>query len=357
MGSGFKVLYDSNDAANKDKKKNFQPPSRASKPRPKKTTKKVEEDSESADEEDETEEEEESKPKAAESSLENGSFTQRIQNRELISEWLLRIFKEDTLDQIKRDIAKKGDQNLAWTFMQNLDLLKKAQLDCFSGKILGKRKHEDQEGEEQYDEEKFKKFLKKEVETNPKKKTFITESEEEKFNKLLITKKIEDYNTPKNPTKYPTKKVFQKTKKKQEEVKPNSEEHQILADSISFYKSAAHFKKTIASLPLFKRELEAFKETLRPKEIKIIEDAIETGFNPVHYIYKYRIGEKTLASIKGGIYKKCLNTPSIQLIYRYIEEHLQKKKFEEDTTDEEDTYEPSSSSKDNNNDDNAYDTS
>jgi len=316
LGSGYRVLYDHYAVENH--------PQNEHKLSQKSTSLSLPDNDEQSSGErysDKTEESEHEEifqsPKSKSSSPERpqkiDSFATRLNQRQLISNWLLRIFRGETINQIKKDLGQKGDPNLAWTFMQNLGLLKKAQFDnspfqSNHEQILGKRQSEGQKDEEDDEFEVYEGSEKSEEIEGEKPKKFLVLEDEEGGKKIV--------NSP------------EKDKRTERKVKANPMEHDLLADSIAYYRSVPHFNETIRSLYLFQKELAAFEETLTPEEVKTIEDAMDTGFNPIHYIYKYKLGEKTLANIRGGIYKKCLNTPSIELIYRYIVQHLQKKKSE-----------------------------
>jgi len=215
-----------------------------------------------------------------------------------------RVTQGTRLSEIRREIVESGDKGLALVFVENFDKLKDLQLQ--NGEILRKR-----------------------PQSRPP-------EEESKVQKLLRTEKGEMKLPPKEeePGKRRTRlsrKRFGQEEEEEGEIKEKKaknwqDESELLANCCAYYRHQVFFDEKIRPLPGFKKELKAFEETLSLEQKKGVEEAMNRGFNPVYYIYKYkRTNDKseTLRQMLITIRKKGLrNSFVLEIVYKYIEDHL-----------------------------------
>jgi len=138
MGPGYRIIYDENAQENNPQIEH--PFSQESKTTNVREGKERDDDDEFEESEgEETFGTQQSKQKDPGMSQESGilsskrsdfyasQFTGNSSQRELISQWYLRIFAGETVDQIRKDFVQKRDANLALAFGENFDLLIKMQ--------------------------------------------------------------------------------------------------------------------------------------------------------------------------------------------------------------------------------------
>ena len=205
--------------------------------------------------------------------------------------WFDRIKEGETVKDIGKEIAKKGDKELAFLYLENFERLKEEEIK------LGKRP----QNKAPEEEKKVQKLLKT-----------------EKGRMILPSKREEIKRERRRLSKEKPEKEI-----KNEEKPKVQDENEMLANCCAYYRHQEFFDEKIRPLPAFKKELEAFENTISPEQKKEVEEAMNEGFNPVYYIYKFKTKEKDLHDIRLARSKKGFKNSSVLgIVHDYIAAHL-----------------------------------